>query len=148
MPALRCFEVPSALVPVQMAMSDSMVLESTVKQGANDSEALLRRLLRFHLVLLRVDSFLTLLLSLNFAHLDTEAGPGHLGKAQHLHRGLSPHNSFDVAVHRGNLGHYHHAETATCDDGLPLVNQSMLGPLNIRRCGCHREETHPLSCCC
>lgn len=68
MPSFGGFEVPMALVPVKMAMTDGMVLEGTIGKCAYHSEALLSRLFGFQFVLFW-SAFLTLLLSLYLSHL-------------------------------------------------------------------------------
>ena len=42
MPALGGLAVAMALVPVQVTVSDGVVLEGTIKQAANDTEPFLR----------------------------------------------------------------------------------------------------------
>ena len=90
MPGLCGFPVSMALIPVQMAMTDCMILECPVRKGANDSEALLCRLFSLQFVVLRA-AFLTFLLCPNFSHLQAELSHGHLCKTHHLHRCLSSH---------------------------------------------------------
>ena len=67
MSSLGGFAVPMTLVAVKMAMSDGMVLECTIRQRANHSEALLSSLFCLQFVLFR-PAFLTLLLSLDLSH--------------------------------------------------------------------------------
>ena len=88
-PSLGSFEVSMTLVPVKMAMADSMVLECTIGKCADHSEALLGRFFCLQLVLF--DSLLTLLLSLDFSHLNAKLGHWSLCKTHHLHRCLSSH---------------------------------------------------------
>ena len=88
-PSLGSFKVSMTLVPVEMAMADGMVLECTIGKCANDSEALLGRFFRLQLVLF--DSLLTLLLSLDFSHLNAELGHWCLCKTHHLNRCLRSH---------------------------------------------------------
>ena len=41
MPALGCLQIPVALVPVQMAMTDGVILKGAIKQATHDAESLL-----------------------------------------------------------------------------------------------------------
>ena len=76
--ALGSLEVPSALVAIQVAMSHSTVLEGTIAQTADHSEALLGRLLSLELELLV--SFLLSSFGADFAHLKAKRGTWGLGE--------------------------------------------------------------------
>ena len=66
-----------ALVSVQMAVSNGMILEATIAQATNDEESLLCRFFCLELELL--DTTLIVKLGSDFAHLEAEVGGWHLG---------------------------------------------------------------------
>lgn len=71
-PPLGSFPVSMALVPVQVAMADGVVLKGSIVGFAHDEEALLSGLLSLQFVLF--DLALGLQLCLDLAHFQTETG--------------------------------------------------------------------------
>ena len=70
MPTFSSLQVAMALVPVQVTVADSMILEGAIKEATNDTEPFLRRLFRLQLVLL--DTTFRLELCADLAHLEAK----------------------------------------------------------------------------